>query len=89
LVQDAPNPDAIGAWIELRQGERLQRRENFLGGGHASGQAGWVHFGLGASPDAEVRVTWPDGTIGPWQKIAQGFSQITKGQSIKSWTPTP
>lgn len=89
LVQDAPNPDAIGAWIELRQSESLQRRENFLGGGHASGQAGWVHFGLGTNPEAEVRVTWPDGTIGPWQKIAQGFTQIAKSQPIKTWIPAP
>jgi enediyne biosynthesis protein E4 len=89
LTQDAPNPDAIGAWIEVRQGESLQRRENFLGGGHAGGQAGWVHFGLGAIPEAEVRVIWPDGTIGQWQKIAQGFSQITKDKAIKTRIPAP
>ena len=89
LTQDAPNPDAIGAWIEVREGESLQRRENFLGGGHAGGQAGWVHFGLGAIPEAEVRVIWPDGTIGKWQKIAQGFSQITKDKAIKTRIPAP
>ena len=89
LVQDAPNPDAIGAWVEVRQGENLQLRENFVGGGHASGQAGWVHFGLGTNPEAEVRVIWPDGTIGQWQKISQGFAQITKGQAVKTWLPAP
>lgn len=89
LAQPAPNPDAIGAWIELRQGEIIQRRENFLGGGHASGQAGWIHFGLGSTTEAEVRVIWPDGTIDPWKKIAPGFSQITKGQAIETWIPAP
>ena len=89
LVQPAPNPDAIGAWIELRQGQTLQSRENFLGGGHVSGQAGWIHFGLGPQPEAEIRVIWPDGSAGDWQKIGAGFSQITKGQPIKPLTPAP
>jgi enediyne biosynthesis protein E4 len=32
------------------------RREVIVGGGHASGQAGWIHLGLGDAEDAEVRV---------------------------------
>ncbi len=89
LSQDGPNPDAIGAWIEVRQGETVQRRENFVGGGHGSGQAGWVHFGLGASPEADVRIIWPDGTTGPWQPVAEGFTRIIKGQDPIRWTPPP
>ena len=42
------NRDAIGAWIEVRCGDgKVMRREITVGGGHASGELGWRHFGLG------------------------------------------
>ena len=85
LHQDGPNRDAIGAWIELRQGERVQRREITSGGGHAGGQLGWWHFGLGDIAQAEVRVIWPDGSASDWAKIAgDGFYDLTKGQAPKA-----
>ena len=40
------------------------RRELNVGGGHAGGQLGWAHFGLGPANAAEVRVLWPDGEHG-------------------------
>lgn len=69
LQQPAPNCDAIGAWIEVKHGDKIMRREIASGGGHASGENGWWHFGLGSSTQTETRVIWPDGTIGAWQKI--------------------
>ena len=45
-------------------------REVTIGGGHASGELGWIHFGLGDADSAEVRVRWPDGELGPWQEVA-------------------
>ena len=42
LRQDGGNRDAIGAWIEVRAGDELWRKEVVIGGGHASGQAGHV-----------------------------------------------
>ena len=44
--QPGPNRDAIGAFLEVRVGEALQRRELTVGGGHVGGQLGWTHFGL-------------------------------------------
>ena len=44
--------DAIGAWIEVRTGDQVQRRELTVGGGHAGGQLGPIHFGLGDATDA-------------------------------------
>jgi hypothetical protein len=70
LAQPAPNTDAVGAWVEVRAGGRTQRRELTVGGGHSSGQLGWLHFGLGAAKRAKVRVQWPDGAWGPWQGVA-------------------
>ena len=67
-----PNVDAIGSWIEVRIGDRVVSREVTIGGGHAGGQLGWVHVGIGEDARAEVRVRWPDGAVGPWQTVAAG-----------------
>ena len=73
---DAPNVDAIGAWIEVRIGDRVVAREVTIGGGHAGGQLGWVHVGLGDQAQAQVRVLWPDGEVGPWETVAAGERAI-------------
>ena len=84
LHQDGANRDGIGSWIELRLGDKVQSREITSGGGHASGQLGWWHFGLGAAERAEVRVIWPDGTKGDWAPVAADtFYDLTKGQPPK------
>jgi hypothetical protein len=85
LEQDAPNRDAIGAWVAVKVGDREVEREITVGGGHASGQLVPVHFGLGGATSAEVRVTWPDGEVGPWMavegdrvvRIERGASTVT------------
>ncbi len=69
LEQPTPNRDAIGAWIEVRAGGQTMQRELTIGGGHAGGQLGWVHFGLGPSERADIRILWPDGTADPWRTV--------------------
>jgi hypothetical protein len=82
LHQDGANRDAIGAWIEVREGEAVQRREITSGGGHAGGQLGWWHFGIGAADKAEVRVIWPDGTQGDWATVAaNAFYDLSRGKA--------
>ena len=79
LRQPAPNVDAIGGWLEVRVGDVVRRRELVVGGGHVGGQLGWTHVGLGPASRADVRVTWPDGQIGPWQPVeANGFFTIDR-----------
>ena len=74
LHQDGPNRDAIGGWIEIKHGQAVERKEITAGGGHAGGQIGWWHFGLGPDATASIRVTWPDGKQGDWTRIAgDGF----------------
>ncbi len=70
LVQPVPNVDAVGAWLEVQAGERTIVREITIGGGHAGGQHGWIHVGLGSADEAQVRVAWPDGETGPWTTVA-------------------
>jgi hypothetical protein len=89
LRQPGPNRDAIGSWIEVRSGDRSAEREVVVGGGHAGGQLGWIHFGLGEADGAEIRVVWPDGEAGPWLELAANrFATIERGTSEPVlWTP--
>jgi hypothetical protein len=89
LVQDGPNRDGIGAWIEVKVGDMTLPRELTVGGGHASGELGWLHFGLGPADGAKVRVQWPDGEAGPWIDVkANGFAVIERGASqAEAWLP--
>ncbi len=87
--QPAPNVDAIGGWLEVRTPGSTFRRELVVGGGHISGQLGWEHVGLGDATSADVRVTWPDGEVGPWLKMdADMFGVVERGAStVVPWTP--
>jgi hypothetical protein len=90
LEQPGPNKDAIGSWIEVKVGERTIRRELTIGGGHAGGQLGWIHFGLGGADGAEIRVRWPDGETGPWLELgANRFATIERGATEpRIWVPS-
>ncbi len=83
LRQEEANRNAIGAWIEVRAAGRIHRHEVVVGGGHVSGQAGWIHFGLGAEEAVEIRVQWPDGTWSPWRQSAiNRFLLIERGRRV-------
>src|SRR5206468_2886349 len=82
VLQSAPNVDAIGAWVEVRIGDRILRRELTVGGGHAGGQLGWVHFGIGDATGADIRIAWPGGETGPWlHAAANQFVTARRGSS--------
>ncbi len=88
LADLSSNRDAIGAWVEVRQGEQIQTREITSGGGHASGQNGWWHFGTGASQSVDVRITWPDGRVGEWQTATtNAFYVMSPNDAPRAWTP--
>ncbi|WP_417688709.1 CRTAC1 family protein [Roseibium sp.] len=55
------NPNAVGAKVSVKIGNRTIVRDIQIGGGHASGQSGFLHFGLGVSERAQLRIRWPDG----------------------------
>ncbi len=83
------NRDAIGAWVAVRVGDRTIQREVTVGGGHAGGQLGPIHVGLGSADRADVQVTWPDGEIGPWVPVAADrFVTIDRGAfEALPWPP--
>lgn len=74
--QTGTNPDAIGAFIEVRHTKGIATREITIGGGHAGGALGPQHFGLGDITQAEARIIWPDGSVGGWQNIRADSAYI-------------
>lgn len=78
LAQKTINPDAVGAWVEMRtdQQEQTLAQEVTVGGGHASGESAPLHFGLGTNERAQFRVIWPDGSTSNW-------TWIEANQSVK------
>ena len=89
LAQPAPNVDAVGSWIEVEVDGRTTLRELTVGGGHAGGQLGWLHFGLGHADSAKIRIQWPDGTTGEWQHLdANTFVIVARDAPEPSvWSP--
>ena len=89
ITQPSPNVDAIGSWVEVRVGGRTVRRELTIGGGHAGGQLGWIHFGVGDARSAEVRVIWPEGVASPWHEVgANQFMVFRRGEAAAHpWSP--
>ena len=87
----SPTPTATrsGPRISVRTGTRTQTRFVDVGGGDASGHAGWIHVGLGTAERAEIRVQWPDGeSSASYRVFANQFVVIdrTKPQAAY-WYP--
>jgi hypothetical protein len=89
LAQAGANRDAVGAWVEVRIGEATMLHEVTVGGGHISGDAGFMHVGLGPSERAEVRITWPDGTVGPWQSVESDQLVVVERDADQPRVVTP
>src|ERR1700674_442482 len=87
LRQEGGNRDAIGAWLEIEAGGRIQRQEHTIGGGHLSGSLGWMQGGLGAATTARLRVVWPGGEAGAWTEVAADqFVVVDRTKGVKRWT---
>ena len=90
LHQSGGNVDAIGAWVEVDLGGRVIREELTIGGGHASGHLGWMHFGLGdldrAADSVKLRVLWPYGEWSAWQTVhADAFYTVDRERGASAW----
>lgn len=90
LHQPQGNRDAVGSWVEVALGEaadaRVIRQELTVGGGHASGHLGWMHFGLGTAAQVRLRVQWPSGDWSAWQSLAADrFYDIDPVRGATDW----
>lgn len=81
------NRDAIGAVLEIKRGDKVERREVTSGGGHAGGQLGWLHLGLGAADQVELRVIWPGGAAGEWLTLSAGRFYDLTPEGAAPWVP--
>jgi enediyne biosynthesis protein E4 len=87
LSQPGANRYAIGAWVELDLGGRIIRQEVVVGGGHASGQLGWLHFGLGEARQVKLRIQWPQGDWSAWAALeADRFYTFDAQKGAQPWT---
>lgn len=83
LAQPAPNRQAIGARVEVKVGSAIVEREITIGGGHAGGHLGRIHFGLGAADRVDIRVVWPDGDTTGWESVSADQHLVwDRGSSI-------
>lgn len=89
LGNGAVNRNVVGARIHVKTGNLNQTRTVQVGGGHASGQTGFIHFGLGVAERARVRIQWPDGDWShEYRVFANTFAVIEKGAPIaRYWYP--
>tara|TARA_R110002094_G_scaffold21756_4_gene33750 strand:+ start:19313 stop:20986 length:1674 start_codon:yes stop_codon:yes gene_type:complete len=89
LQQRGANRNAVGATINVKSGNDTRVRKVQIGGGHASGQAGFIHVGTGVAERAEIRIKWPDGEwSAPYRVFANNFVVIQKGSEIvQYWYP--
>ena len=89
LHQDGTNRNAIGSWIQVRARGDVIEREVTVGGGHAGGELGWMHFGLGDEDSPQLRVVWPDGETGPWVDVEPNQLLIVnrESDSTETWSP--
>ncbi|MEO9458228.1 MAG: CRTAC1 family protein [Lentilitoribacter sp.] len=83
------NTDAIGAKISVKTGNLNQNKTVQIGGGHASGQLGFNHFGLGVAERATIRVQWPNGDWShPYKVFANNHVIIKRDNSSANyWYP--
>jgi len=91
LIQKGANLWAVGAKIQVKTGTKVMPRDVLVGGGHASGQMGWTHVGVGTAERAEIRVQWPDGEWSHGYRVfANQYVVIERGAAAaKYWYPSP
>jgi hypothetical protein len=91
LFQEGANRNAVGAQITVKAGNNRMERTVQIGGGHASGQSGFYHIGLGVAERAEIRVKWPDGSwSNTYRVFANEFVRLDRAKpDAEYWYPEP
>lgn len=89
LQQKGTNRHAIGARLSIKTGNKVQTRRIHAGAGHASGNAGFVHVGLGVAERATLRVQWPDGQwSAPFKLFANHHVVVERNKDyVHYWYP--
>lgn len=71
LIGTAVNRDAIGAWVEVRAGGTVQRRQVMPSRSYLSQVEPVLTFGLGAADSVDsIEIFWPDGSRQSLDRVA-------------------
>jgi len=83
------NRDAIGARVYLTPaGGRPRMQEVKTGSSLGAGNDTALHFGLGTSPTAALRVVWPDGTEQAFEEVtANRVWHLVYGRQVSGVSP--
>jgi hypothetical protein len=87
IHQGQINLNAIGAWLKVEADGHIIEREITIGGGHASGELGWIHIGLNKAETAHVTIIWTDGSTDSYQVRANSFAMLNKSAAVDYWQP--
>ena len=63
------NTGAVGTFVEVNDSQQTQSREVVVGGGHAGGVSGPLHYGLGRATQVKMRVKWPGRPWSDWDTV--------------------
>ena len=89
LRQDGPNTRAVGARVLVHCGDKVYTDDVIVTRGYCTGEAGRLHFGLGAAETADkLVIRWPDLTTQEYADLASDqLYTITKGKRTAPWEP--
>ena len=89
LEQPSVNPDAIGSWIEVKIGDAWSRMRSPSEEVTPAIRLAGFTSGSALPDEADVRVQWPNGEIGPWMTVdADRFVIIARDADAPTvWVP--
>ncbi|MDF1838600.1 MAG: CRTAC1 family protein [Planctomycetota bacterium] len=89
LEGQAPNTEAVGALVQVRQGEQQSESRVYAGEGYLGSGSKRRMYGLGESNGlATVTIQWPNGEIQALEGLAvDAFYRIRQGQSATKVEP--
>ena len=88
LLGTKSNRDAIGAWVEVEYGGKLTSQGLQAGSGYLSQHTKRLHFGIGDSQTAKVKIRWPSGLDEQLGPIKAGVHyRIREGDGVVDQSP--
>ena len=81
LKQEGTNRFALGTKVKIKTGNIEQMQELQPVRGYQSSQDYVLHFGLGQAPEADLYITWPDGSVTE-QKNVKANQQVLVEKKI-------
>lgn len=82
LVSTSGNRDAIGSEVVVTTPDKVRQIQHLVSNNGAAQSERMLHFGLGTSSRADVRIRWPNGHVQVIKGLSAGFHQITEKKPL-------